>query len=386
MPVRYSWSDVVSTSNLAFIASTPLKRKHLEEMYDALAKYRAAYKYSDMSLIGWWWRSGSTANPGTNRYAFNRWTRSGSGSMSVPSSNVLQLKPTSTSTYFESALLNTYPPAKAYPTIGGSNHRYLVIKIRSTVALTNFQIRWTTTSATGTWRSQVLPSVPSNNQWVTLEFDLGTHTNWTGSLRQLRLALGVSSGTIEIEYLLIDKEDLRLSTLQGTNLPRQTEITKARTLAARANGSAGSSASVSWTDAIVTAGVTPIKAIHYKEIRDQINAAYGKNRGWSTSTCDGYNCVCNYGCDGYSSGDCDCDDSCYSDSCNCNGSYSICPEDYWSGSGSCRDDSVCICDGSCDRHSCYCDESCNSYSPDSCPCEGVDFVECYTCYSYTAGI
>lgn len=377
MPLRYSWSDVVSASNLAFQPNTPPKKLHLVEMLDALAKYRATYKYSDMSLVGWWWHKSSKFR-GSGSY--NGWTRSGSSmGVSVSSNNVLQLKPTSTSAYMQSDRLNEYPPAWAYPAIGSTGHRYLIMKIKSNITLSNLELRWTTTGATSTWRSQVLPTVSGNSMWTIVEFDLNSHINWIGNLRQLRLYPNVSSGTIEIDYLLIDKEDLRISSLDSTFV-KASEVTNIRKWAARANGSAGSSASVSWSDATLTAGSTVVKAIHYKEIRDQINFAYGKNRGWS-GNCDGYSCYCDYNCDVYEEDYCSCDHSCNSEDCGCEGGYG----DWCADDGTCLGYLDCFCDGDCDSYTCGCYNSTDEFEEGWCYCEGRDVETCYTCHGYIAG-
>lgn len=374
MPIKYAWSDVKSDNS--FNKDTNIKKEHVIEIIDALAKFRAAYKHSDMSLIGWWWHPSSRYLHDKSYY--NGWKSSSSSlKVSVDSSDNLQLvTTTSGSEYIESLIMNLYPPAKSYPEIGPNGHRYLLIKLKSSVSLSNLQLGWTTQSAPTTWRTQTLPPVARGDEWKIYEIDLASNGHWTGNLRQLRIIPNEVGAIIQIEYLLIDKEDLRTVNLDS-EITKASEMINIRKWAARANGSAGSSASVSWSDASLTSGDTIIKAIHFKEIREQIDLAYGKNRGWASSNCDGYLCSCNTSCDVNTP--CSCESGC---------NVHVKPKSCTCHTGSCHIYTP--------SRSCTCNDSCNGYvRPQSCqcyqtcyqevPCSCYNINDGYTCGPYSNG-
>ncbi len=440
MPVKYSWSDVKSINDMSFVAKTKFSPyKHIGEVYDAIAKYRAAYKATDMSEIGWWWHASSKQvdSPGNNM-----WKGINCALRTRTSINVLQILPTDRFGYIYSAGLQFYPPNYTRPKIGKNDARYLIMKIRSTVKLTrNF---WIEFDVSPTPSIEVHPPkfIAGDFEWDWVEIDLYEYSPelWNGNLYRVKVYPYVETGQIEIEYILIDKEDLRKSSLLPDYL-YVSEMEKVRDLTKKMNSDIGTdNYAVTWTDATLTPNESIVKAVHFKELREHINTAYTKNR-WGTNNCEGYSCVCDFTCDRYTISPCTCDIVCHSFnpevpctcnntcdgySCECNNTcyledvcvcdneqflytpctcdftchgYTPCTCDFTCHQyGPPMDPSICPCDSSCNGYSCSCDSECDEYAcgchmlqfwyePCSCFMSQYRYTPCtcdFTCYGYSA--
>lgn len=360
------------------VNKTDQTKKVIEEIQDAIAQYRAAYKSTSLTdAFGWWWHSSTT-----NR---NGW------SAGTANNGYLQVEANTTST---SPVTNTMPgmSTSSYPMT--SNYRYLKIKFKTAAQATltvSFKIGTATIASFFTVKA-------SDANWGTVNIDMsGFGTAWNGQIRQMSLKC---TSSVQVAYVTLSSD---LYALSSISIPDGWSISYVKTyslssttqkkrldasLITDLRNKINKVKSSSWT--AITANRTDKAGNIVSEIEANMSAAEKVNYGWSEN-CEWYTCDCNsichgdyscnqyeecgcYGwtCDGDGSGywceddvcpfedcpveGCGCYLACHADGCMCDGDYYI-----------------CVCNGSCDSdYECGCDYECNSQ-------------ECWTCNSYTAG-
>lgn len=309
------------------------------EIFDAIARYRAAYRSPDTALLGFWWHPSSRFQNDSS--IKNGWRAAVASTISVVE-NILHWNMLAGYAALDTLDFVDFP-FHSHPDIGPSAHRYFHMRVRSDVPV-SLELYYRKEGETG-WPNFVVLGQTSTS-WQTLEGDFAILPPWNGKLSALRLVARGTATLVQIEYLLIDREDWRVSGFVPPH--RATEITRARQGVEELAGHA-----IPWTEQVV-AGQIPPRARHFTEIRSAINQLEATtNRGWN-GNCDGDVCSCESG---------------YGLSCTCNTTQHM----------------VCSCDGSahtctCQQPSysvCACDTSCNAYSAgSSCSCYGPDYVVC----------
>ena len=399
------------------VNKTDQTQKVIEEIQDAIAQYRAAYKSTSLTdAFGWWWHSSTT-----NR---NGW------SAGTANNGYLQIASNTTST---SPVTNTMPgmSTSSYPMT--SNYRYLRIKFKTAaqaILTVSFKIGTADIASFFTVKA-------SDANWGTVNIDMsGFGTAWNGQIRQMSLSC---TSSVQVAYVTLSSDLYALSSisipdgwnisyvkaysLSSTTQKKQLDASLITDLRNKINKVKSSS----WT--AITANRTDKAGNIVSELETNMSATEKVNLGWAKN-CEKFSCSCNQTCHGdectrQDGGSCDCYNSCDiyecrredDGHCGCNGRCDGDGDGWWCSDDLCLLDDCpaegcgcyttcvsdgCVCDGdywtcSCDSEcysvtcsrqdgtgSCDCYSACDIYSP--CDCDQTCYSQqCWTCHSYTAG-
>lgn len=173
------------------VNKTDQTQKVIEEIQDAIAQYRAAYKSTGLTdAFGWWWHSSTT-----NR---NGW------SAGTANNGYLQIAANTTST---SPVTNTMPgmSTSSYPMT--SNYRYLRIKFKTAAQATltvSFKIGTAAIASFFTVKA-------SDANWGTMNIDMsGFGTAWNGQIRQMSLSC---TSIVQVAYVTLSSDLYALSSI-----------------------------------------------------------------------------------------------------------------------------------------------------------------------------